>query len=74
MHYLKNDYVQILLAALIIICCFLAPVVGWGLNIVKFAECDFKSPYKAEIIRGIGIAPVPIIGMVTGYMKIEDGK
>jgi len=45
---------------------------GWVGNIVKFAGCDFKSPYKAEVIRGVGII-VPVVGAVTGYLDIEDG-
>ena len=49
----------------------LLPIVGWIINIVKFANTDFKEPYKAEIIRGVGIGIAPI-GMVTGYIKIKD--
>lgn len=46
------------------------PVVGYVLNIVKFAKLDFQEPYKAEIIRGIGLTP---IGAIIGYIKLEDG-
>lgn len=42
---------------------------SWVLNIVKLVECDFEAPYKAEIIRSIGV-PVPIVGVVVGYMDI----
>lgn len=48
-------------------------VAGWGMNIYKFAKCDFKEPYKAEIVRGVGI-PIPIVGIITGYMDIKDGQ
>lgn len=46
---------------------------GWLANIYKFSQCDFDTPLKAETIRGIGIIAVPI-GIVTGYMTIEDKK
>ncbi len=44
--------------------------VGWGMNLVKLVQLDFESPYKAEVIRTIGI--VPIIGAITGYMTIGE--
>lgn len=47
-----------------------AGVVGWGMNLYKLTKLDFKSPYKAEIIRGIGL--FPIVGAVTGYINIQD--
>lgn len=46
---------------------------GWVYNIVKFVDCDFESPYKAEAIRGIGI-PVFPVGVIVGWMEIEDVK
>lgn len=46
---------------------------GYVNNIVKFTKCDFKEPYKAEILRGIGIAIAPV-GMVEGYLTIDDGQ
>jgi hypothetical protein len=42
-------------------------IVGWISNIVKFIDCDFTSPYKCEVVHGIGI-PIPIIGAITGWM------
>ena len=54
---------------LIIIAC----LVGYIMNIVKFCKCDFEAPYKAEIIRGVGISTGPV-GSVIGYINIEDGK
>jgi len=41
-------------------------LIGWTKNIYKLASCDFKAPYKAEIIHGIGV--VPAVGAVTGWM------
>ena len=45
--------------------------IGWILNIVKFVNLDFKEPYKAEIVRAIGI-PIAPLGGVVGYMTIDD--
>jgi hypothetical protein len=45
---------------------------GYVMNIYKFAKCDFEAPYKAEVIRGVGIF-IPY-GIVTGWMDIEDGE
>ena len=42
--------------------------VGWVQNIKKLSDCDFKAPYKAEVIHGIGIFPP--IGMVTGWLVV----
>jgi len=41
---------------------------GWIKNIIKLSECDFESPYKAEVIHGIGI--IPPIGMITGWLNV----
>ena len=49
--------------------------VSWGANLVKLTECDFESPYKCEVIRGIGVAPLAPVGVITGFMNFEfDGK
>jgi len=45
--------------------------IGWGLNIYKLVELDFEEPYKAEVIRGIGVAAAPI-GCFIGYMDIGE--
>lgn len=46
-------------------------VFGWGMNIYKFAKCDFEAPLKAEIVRGIGIPFAPM-GAVVGWFHIDD--
>ena len=46
---------------------------SWFVNIYKFTQLDFEAPYKAEIIRGVGI-PFPPLGVVVGYMDIVDTK
>jgi hypothetical protein len=44
---------------------------GWGANIGKLVDCDFKAPYKAEIIRVLGVI-IPPGGAVIGFMEIKD--
>ncbi len=46
---------------------------GWVANVVKLCQCDFDTPLKAEVIRGVGIVVVPV-GIIAGYCTIEDGK
>jgi hypothetical protein len=41
--------------------------VGWIKDIIKLSNCDFKEPYKAEVIYGVG-AVIPFVGAVTGWM------
>ena len=43
---------------------------GWVMNIVKLSNCDFKAPYKAEVIHGVGV--IPVVGMITGWMDLGD--
>jgi hypothetical protein len=44
---------------------------GWVLNLAKFVQCDFDTPFKTEIVRGTGVV-VPVIGAVVGYMDIGE--
>lgn len=44
---------------------------GYGLNFYKLVNLDFESPYKAEVIRVIGVFPP--IGAIAGWFDIEDG-
>ena len=55
----------ILYAALIF-----AGVFGWGMNVYKLTQLDFASPYKAEVIRGVGL--FPIFGAIIGYTTIGE--
>jgi len=41
---------------------------GWIMNLKKLSDCDFKAPYKAEVIHTIGI--IPVVGAVTGWMNL----
>lgn len=42
-------------------------IIGWVINIIKLARCDFEAPYKCEIIHGIGVTPV---GSITGWLNV----
>ena len=61
-----------ILMVLFLLAIIIGSVWGWGSNVYKFTQCDFKAPYKAEIIRGIGI-PVAFVGVISGYMNFSDG-
>jgi hypothetical protein len=47
--------------------------VMWIVNIVKLTDLDFEAPYKAEVVRTIGI-PVVFMPVVTGFMDIGEEK
>lgn len=64
-----KPYLRIPIAAVIV---FVLAFAGWVQNIVKLTQVDGKAPYKAEIIRVIGI--VPPIGAIVGWLHIPDGE
>lgn len=45
-------------------------IVGWIMCVAKLVQTDFKAPYKAEIIYGIGTFTGA--GAVLGYINIQD--
>ena len=53
---------SVIVIAIIVI----AAGMGWAKNLIKLTECDFDSPYKAEVIHTLGL--IPVIGIFTGYM------
>lgn len=53
---------------LLFICLFVLAGTGWVKNIIKFSDCDFETPYKAEIVYGVGV--ITPIGVVTGWMDL----
>jgi hypothetical protein len=57
----------------VVICLFFS--CGWIMNVYSLTQLDFEKPYKAEIIRTVGVV-VPIVGAFTGWMDIgeEVGK
>lgn len=44
--------------------------IGWVLCVVKFVRSDFKAPYKAEVVYGIGT--LTGAGAIIGYININD--
>jgi len=58
---------KILLSTVLII---LFLITGYVINFVKFVKLDFKTPYKAEVIRGIGV--LSGIGAIVGWINIKD--
>ena len=52
---------------------YLLLLYGWFGNIYKLTKYDFDVPLKAEVIRLVGV-PVFPMGIILGYMNIEDGK
>jgi len=63
----------VVLAICIVCIVLIFVVVGYVKNIVKLCHCDFDSPFKAEVIRAVGIV-IPPVGVVAGYCKINDKK
>jgi len=47
---LKTKVFMWLFIPLFVIACYIG-------NIIKFIQCDFKEPWKGEIIHGIGFVP-----------------
>jgi hypothetical protein len=44
---------------------------GWFANLYKLSQYNFNSPYRAEVLRGVGALVFPV-GVVMGYFTIED--
>ena len=42
--------------------------IGWTQDVIKLTRCDFKAPYKAEIIYTVGL--IPPVGMITGWLNL----
>jgi hypothetical protein len=42
---------------------------GYVHNIVELTRCDFEAPFKAEIVRVIGIPFTPV-GIIAGYCDL----
>ena len=60
------------LAGMIVIVAIIISIFGgWVANIVKLTKCDFKAPYKSEIIRIISI-PVFPAAVIVGWLELDD--
>ncbi len=49
---------------------FLLAVIPWVFNAFKFAECDFESDYKCEIIHGVGVL-LPHSSFITVWFDTD---
>lgn len=43
---------------------------SWIGNFVKLMDCDFESPYKCEVIHGVGI--VPAVSLITVWFDADE--
>ncbi len=66
---MSNDIKVTGFAALIVLTIVITLGIGWIRNLVQFTNLDFKEPYKAEIIRGIGLVSY---GGIIGWIDIKD--
>lgn len=66
---MKNNIVT----SVLIIALYITLFYGYIANIYKLSKCDFDTPLKSEVIRGIGVV-VPPIGIVVGFIDIKDVK
>ena len=64
----ERDYSGILPIVLFILIFY-----GYIANIYKLTQCDFDTPMRAEAFRIAGIVVFPM-GIIEGYMDIEDGR
>ena len=58
---------------LLIIIFVLGTFVGYIFNVVELFKCDFEPIGKAEVVRTIGVF-MPPVGIIAGYIDIEDSK
>jgi hypothetical protein len=66
-----RDKLAIVGIVLVVVLIAVLPIYGYVNNIVELCHCDFQSPMKAEVVRGVGIV-IPIVGVVAGYIEIND--
>ena len=64
-----NNYWKIFL--IFVVSFFIFVVYGYISNLVWFINCDFKAPYKAEILRWIWIG-IPPVWIIEWYIDIKD--
>ena len=59
-----------IIGSILMISLGLLGIIGWVLSIVKLTRTDFKAPYKAEVVYGIGVFTGA--GAIIGYINIQD--
>ena len=67
---MKNKKAQAEIFGLFLIIIVVLGGIGWVKNIIELTKCDFKSPYKAEVVRVVGL--LPMVGAITGWITVED--
>lgn len=55
----------------ILVVIVLLVLAGWTMNLVKLIQCDFESPYKAEVIHTAGVF-IPFVGAITGWINLGE--
>lgn len=65
---MRKESVSFIVMALIVLLLF----IGYVRGIVKFVQCDFKAPYKAEVIYGVGA--ITGLNVIIGWINIEDSQ
>tara|TARA_Y100000310_G_scaffold209426_1_gene210045 strand:- start:6254 stop:6502 length:249 start_codon:yes stop_codon:yes gene_type:complete len=70
----NRGYTIFELITIVWFCVILFAIASWFKNIYHLSQLDFEAPYKAEVIRGIGI-PVFFVPTITSWMDIgEENK
>jgi len=46
---------------------------AWGINLYDFANCDFKSGFKCEAVKGFGVI-IPPAAIVTVFVEDDLRK
>lgn len=63
---MRKKSISFIVMFLIVILLF----VGYVRGIVRFVQCDFKAPYKAEVIYGVGA--ITGLNVIIGWINIAD--
>lgn len=58
------------LFAIIIVILICLPTYGWIKNLIELTKLDFKEPYKAEVLRTVGVSTP--LGCILGFINIKD--
>lgn len=62
-----------LLISLVPVVLMLSILIGWFMNVFAVFKLDFQEPYKAEVVRVLGIV-IPPVGGMAGYVTFEEEK
>jgi hypothetical protein len=58
------------IAGLVVIILWLTIIISWVGNVIKLTDCDFASPYKCEVVHGVGI--IPLASVVTVWLGTDE--